>query len=258
MQHLRVAVLQQDIIWENEYENLAKIEFLVEALGQDVDLVVLPEMFHCGFTMRPESVAQRLGGSVVKWMHKMANALGAHIMGSVVERFDSSYVNRLYVIGPGGVEFTYDKRHLFRMGGENKAYTAGCKRLVVTINGWRICPLICYDLRFPVWSRNQSDYDVLVYVANWPSTRRDVWCTLLKARAIENQSYVIGANRVGNDGANTYAGDSMVIDAKGNEIAGAREFEEKFIMSELNYEELFQFREKFPAWKDRDNFTIHL
>ncbi|MCU4175541.1 amidohydrolase [Marinilabiliaceae bacterium N1Y90] len=255
---LKTAVVQQDIIWENATENLGRLEKIIGDFKQDLDLLVLPEMFHCGFTMQPTNVVQKPGGAVVSWMHKMAKILNACVMGSIVEQVEQQFVNRLYVIDPNGEESIYDKRHLFRMGGENKAYKSGDERLIVNINGWRICPLICYDLRFPVWSRNRNDYDVLIYVANWPSTRRDVWRSLLKARALENQSYVIGANRVGEDGSNNYAGDSMMIDAKGKVLVEASEFVEEVIYSELSYNDLHQFREKFPVWMDSDDFEIKI
>jgi len=254
--NLNIAFLQQDIIWEDTAANLAKLDVLLNNLKQGTDLVILPEMFHAGFTMEPEKIAESENGRVVKWMKEKASLMGAPVMGSVIIGENGSFYNRLFVVYHDGNYVTYDKRHLFSIGGENDNYRPGNKRVVVELKGWRILPLICYDLRFPVWSRNRNDYDLLVYVANWPASRRYVWKTLLKARALENQCYVIGVNRVGSDKETEYTGDSMVIDFKGKVMAEAAENEEQLLYAGLSLDKLNAFREKFPAWKDADDFEI--
>lgn len=257
MRDLEVVIVQHDIIWENTQENLLLIEKQLLAMSKQVDLVVLPEMFHCGFTMNPENVSEPAGGGeVVMWMKSLAARLHCSIIGSVVEKYNSSFVNRLYVVNDQNVSY-YDKRHLFRMGGEHEHYKQGTKRTVVNVKGWRICPLICYDLRFPVWSRNMDDYDVLIYIANWPASRSEVWNILLKARAIENQSYVIGVNRVGEDMISKYDGGSQVIDAKGRNMV-MLDNKEQIEYASLSYEAIDSFRLKFPVWKDRDEFEFKI
>lgn len=256
MNLLHTAIIQQDIVWEHAEENLKRLDVLLSDLKSSTELLVLPEMFHSGFTMSPEKVSQSEGGVVLKWMRDRAIDLKVYLMGSVVYKSNSVFYNRLYVFEPNGDSSYYDKRHLFSIGGEGEHYVAGSKRLIVNINGWRICPLICYDLRFPVWSRNCNDYDVLVYVANWPMSRRDVWSTLLKARAIENQCYVLGVNRVGEDRLNSYSGDSVVIDAKGKYITELEAGVEAIGYSTLNLSELIAFRNKFPVLMDGDRFDF--
>ena len=252
--NLSVAIVQCDIVWENTVSNLHIIGNLLKGIKKEVDLIVLPEMFHCGFSMNPSRNAQKNGGEVLVWMKQMATQLGVTVIGSVVVELDSSFVNRLYVVSSEKVQW-YDKRHLFTMGGEHKKYLPGNKRIVVDVKGWRICPLICYDLRFPVWSRNDSDYDVLIYVANWPAARRDVWNALLKARAIENQSFVVGVNRVGKDHSNNYVGDSQVINAKGQNLLHLNN-KVQIAYVALGQDELYSFRKKFPVLDDRDDFDI--
>lgn len=256
MSNLKVSIVQQDIIWENTEANLNKLDDLLNRIPKDIDVVVLPEMFHCGFTMRPESVAEVQNGIVWKWMAAKAAWMNVVLMGSVVVKTNTGYRNRMCMCKPNGTVFTYDKRHLFRMGGEHNHYKQGEKRVIFNIGETSIMPLICYDLRFPVWSRNKGDYDILVYVANWPDSRREVWQTLLKARAIENQCFVIGVNRVGRDHAHSYAGDSMVIDPKGQVILDFEPYQERVGWVELDLNALDEFRKKFPAWQDRDEFTI--
>jgi len=251
---LNVAIVQCDIVWENSEVNLKQIGHTLNNIKHVVDLIVLPEMFHCGFTMQPERSAQVDGGEVLSWMKRQAGKLNATIMGSVVTQVGKDYVNRLYVVSSNQVQW-YDKRHLFTMGQEHKYYKPGKERKVIEVKGWKICPLICYDLRFPVWSRNDCNYDALVYVANWPASRRDVWNTLLKARAIENQCFVLGVNRVGNDVANAYVGDSQVIDAKGIPLV-ALDDQAQIAYVTLDKNELENFRAKFPVLKDRDVFNV--
>lgn len=252
---LKVAGLQFDIAWERTQINLDYLSGKLKDLEAGVDVLILPEMFHCGFTMAPAKVAQVDGGEVLEWMKQTAAEYDMAIIGSVVVKTKDAFVNRLYVVNEGGVSW-YDKRHLFTMGGEHLHYQQGYSRLTVDIKGWRFCPLICYDLRFPVWSRNMgSDYDVLVYVANWPASRQAVWEALLPARAIENQSYVIGVNRVGHDDGLDYSGGSQVVDARGKVVVNNLD-EVGFFYINLSRKELSAFREKFPVLKDADNFEL--
>jgi len=257
MSKMKVSVIQQDIIWENASENLKKLDVLLQEVPADSELVILPEMFHCGFTMSPEKVAETEHGEVMKWMAEKAAWMNVTLMGSIVLKTNEGYRNRLCAFQPDGKVISYDKRHLFRMGGEHNHYIQGEERVSFKVGDMRVKPLICYDLRFPVWSRNTDDYEVLIYVANWPDARREVWQTLLKARALENQCYVIGVNRVGKDHANQYAGDSVVIDARGTTLLEFDPYQEGVGTVELDLGVLKDFREKFPVWQDRDDFTIH-
>ena len=233
-------------------------------LPDPTDLILLPEMFTTGFTMDAHAVAEPMNLTTFRWLKQMAAQTGAVVTGSYVVQDKGKYFNRLIWMQPDGQFDTYDKRHLFRMAGEDSIYTAGTKRIIKEWKGWRICPLICYDLRFPVWSRNTSgqsnefSYDLLLYVANWPAARRNAWNTLLQARAIENLSYVIGVNRTGTDGnGHPYTGDSAVIDFKGDVLC--RHSDTEIIHQQtLSLDELRAFREKFPANLDADAFTLFL
>lgn len=254
---LKIAVFQFDLIWEDVQSNLAKIDQMLERLPHGTDIVFLPEMFSTGFTMNAGKVAESMTGETMDWLKKRSSAYQRAICGSLVIQEDGKFFNRLVFVEPSGKVSCYDKRHLFTMAGEEGRYTRGENRLIVEFKGWRICPLICYDLRFPVWSRNQNNYDLLIYSANWPEPRALVWNTLLKARAIENQSVVVGINRVGLDGNKiSYSGQSQVIDAKGNSIALAKECNEEIISSEISYSELAGFRKKFPVLDDADRFSL--
>jgi predicted amidohydrolase len=213
-------------------------------------------MFSTGFATEPEGVAER-DGSSLQWMKAMAGQLDAAVAGSVAVEVEGTYHNRLYFVKPDGNVTAYDKRHLFRFGGEADMFSQGENRVVVEHKGYRILLQVCYDLRFPVWSRNRNDYDVIFYVANWPDSRRKVFDTLLKARAIENQSYVIGVNRVGDDGNGLhYDGGSCIIDFKGEYVGRCPDNEEFVLTEKLDIEALRQFREKFPAWSDADEFSV--
>nr|WP_319399475.1 amidohydrolase [uncultured Carboxylicivirga sp.] len=256
MNNLKVTLIQHDIAWENTDTNLLKLDKLFNEVEKDVDLVVLPEMFHSGFTMHPETVAEEMDGPVLKWMKAKAMEKQICLIGSVVFGEDSKYYNRLFIYYPDGNYLYYDKRHLFSMGGEGQHYQQGNKRLIFEYKGWKICPLVCYDLRFPVWSSNQNEYDLLIYVANWPTPRRKVWQILLQARAIENQSYVIGVNRVGKDVSAYYSGDSVVLDAKGNTLVECVPEEEEIKTIVINKDDLEVFRKKFPVLNDRDDFIL--
>ncbi len=252
-----IGLIQSDIVWEDVDTNLDALSGMLENLGSTADLILLPELFTTGFTMRSREFAEPMEGKTMAWMAGHAGRLNCPVAGSIIVTEGGRYYNRLIWMEPGGRYHLYDKRHLYRMSGENEHYSRGNGRLIVEAKGFRFRPLICYDLRFPVWSRNRQDYDVLVYIANWPEPRKDVWRTLLKARAIENQSYVMGLNRVGKDGMGiAYRGDSLVFDAKGNELVTLplnKPFSE---MVRLSREELLRFRERFPAWKDADSFCM--
>lgn len=256
---LKVALVQTDLHWENPTANLAMLEEKIAAMEESVDLIVFPEMFTTGFTMNPAAVAEPMNLTTFKWMRQIATQTGAVVTGSFVAKEGQKYFNRLLWMQPDGAYDYYDKRHLFRMAKEHECYTAGRKRIIQTLKGWHICPLICYDLRFPVWARNVGmEYDLLLYVANWPSVRSQVWNTLLQARAIENLSYVIGVNRVGEDAnAIPYSGDSALIDFKG-EVIFRKTNEEGIYIYTLQKEPLTIFRERFPAYLDADEFEIKL
>ena len=263
MQDLKITLIQSDIYWEDPEANLAAFEEKIWQIGQETDVIVLPEMFTTGFTMAAHKHAELMNMRTFKWMRQMADQTGALILGSYIVTVHERYYNRLLWMEPGGKYQTYDKRHLFRMANENKTYSPGESQLVGTWKGWRICPLICYDLRFPVWSRNKYDastkrlnYDLLVYVANWPVTRIEAWSTLLKARAIENLSYVVGVNRVGmDDNQIEYNGTSSIISPKGDVIFSSEGIETIKTL-EISANSLHAFRDKFPAYYDADEFSI--
>lgn len=253
---MKLALVQSALYWENAKENIAAFSAKIKSIPGKADLIVLPEMFSTGFTMNPENVAQTMDGETVSWMKKTAAERDSAICGSVVISENGHYFNRLLFVLPSGEIKHYDKRHLFTLAGEEKTYTQGKERLVVEYKGFRICPLICYDLRFPVFSRNTEAYDVLVYVANWPEPRIVAWDTLLKARAIENMSFAIGVNRVGKDNnGHNYIGHSQVLDCFGNPIVAPEENEGIFV-AELNKNALLEARQKFGFLNDRDSFTV--
>jgi predicted amidohydrolase len=259
MQDLKITILQSDLHWEDKEKNLAMFSQKISAIDEPTDLIVLPEMFTTGFSMKPEGLSETMNGTTVNWMKQKAQEKNCVITGSFICVEGSNHYNRLVWMNPDGTCSTYDKRHLFSMGAEDDHYTAGQKRLMVNLKGWNVCPLICYDLRFPVWSRNKKEeaYDLLIYVANWPERRIHPWKTLLLARAIENQAYVIGLNRIGNDGNEIYhSGDSAVINFKGEVISNSSSGKETTETITLNYAELAQFRQSFPAMQDADDFII--
>lgn len=255
---LRVALVQTALIWEDPPANHDALAAKLAPLAGEVDLVVLPEMFPTGFTMRPEGLAQPADGPSAHWLREQARVLDAAVTGSIATRDGDRAVNRLLFATPDGDVRHYDKRHLFRMGGEHEHYHAGRDGLIVEWRGFRIAPLVCYDLRFPVFSRRRRgyDYDLLIYVANWPSPRRDPWRALLVARAIENQAFVLGVNRVGRDGQDLdYAGDSLAIDPRGRILADAADGD-LVVRTTLSRDALTEFRERFPAHLDADRFTL--
>lgn len=254
MQNLKVTLIQQVITPNDPQHNLDHFSEVMGKISQ-TDLIVLPEVFTTGFCAGARNYAEAVNGRAFQWMHAQAQKHQAVVTGSLVVKEDDSYFNRLVWMRPDGSYEQYDKRHLFRMAGEHTRYAAGARRLVVELKGWRMLPLICYDLRFPVWSRNCGDYDAAIYVANWPSARSLHWNRLLQARAIENLSYVIGVNRVGMDEAGQhYTGDSTVYGPVGELIVTSQEPD--LIFAELNADHLQQYRTRFPAQLDMDKFEL--
>ena len=254
--NLRVTMIQADLAWQDPASNRRNLAAHFRGLAGHTDLIVLPEMFTTGFSMEARSLAETMAGATVGWLREEAAAVGCAITGSLIVEDGGQHYNRLVWATPDGGFAHYDKRHLFRMAREQEHYAAGNQRLVVGLRGWRVCPLVCYDLRFPVWSRNRDDYDLLLYVANWPARRSLAWKALLRARAIENLSYVVGVNRIGKDGNGaSYAGESAAIDFLGQAVAGDRggEFVETVV---LDRESLLAFRASFPAHLDADDFVL--
>jgi omega-amidase len=257
MDDLKITLVQSSLHWENIEKNLAMFSEKISGIAGETDLIVLPEMFSTGFSMQPERFAEPMAGSAVAWMKEQAKQKGCVITGSFMCREEGKYYNRLVWMQPDGTFSTYDKKHLFSMGDENNHYTAGSKKIIEELKGWKVCPLICYDLRFPVWSRNTEGYDLLIYVANWPERRAHPWKTLLPARAIENQCYVAGLNRTGKDGNGIeHSGDSAVIDFKGELISKIPADKECTETVSLDRRALEEFRKIFPAWKDADHFEL--
>lgn len=262
MQDLKILALQADLFWEDPKRNLAEFESRIARYFDSHNLIILPETFTTGFPVDPHKYAESFDGETVMWMRRISRQYNSVISGSVLINNGNSYSNTLVWMRPDESYDYYEKRHVFSMGGENEKISAGKKRLIVDLMGWKICPMICYDLRFPVWSKNAFDdyfeYDLAIYVANWPAVRSYPWKTLLLARAIENQSYIIGVNRVGQDGpGNRYSGDSMAIDPKGDILIKGREGVDEGLSFTLNYNELISFRKNFNVGPDWDKFTIH-
>lgn len=253
---MKVALIQSPIIWENPEANRVYFKEKINAIIDEVHLIVLPEMFTTGFTMLPSKVAESMQGKTVLWMQALAKAKNCAITGSVVIEENSSFYNRMLFVFPSGEVQHYDKRHLFTLAGEEKVYSRGTQKLIVDYLGWKICPFVCYDLRFPVYSRNVENYDLLIYAASWPKTRIKAWDTLLAARAIENMSYVIGVNRVGTDANGyEYIGHSQVLDCLGDYLMAPEESEGVFITT-LDQSYLMKVREKLNFLNDRDTFEI--
>jgi predicted amidohydrolase len=254
--HLRVTLVQAELAWQDPAANRHRLAAHFRGLVGHTDLVVLPEMFSTGFSMAAAELAEDMDGPTIDWMREEAAALGCVIAGSLIVRDGGRCYNRLVWARPDGSLEHYDKRHLFRLAGEQEHYAAGARRLVMALKGWRVCPMVCYDLRFPVWSRSRGDYDLLLYVANWPQRRALAWSTLLRARAIENQAYVVGVNRIGRDGnGTTYAGDSVALDFLGQPLSseGGGDRVETAV---LDLESLRAYRASFPAHLDADRFEL--
>lgn len=253
---MKISLIQTSLAWEDAKTNRANFETLINSITEPTDLIVLPEMFSTAFTMHPENVAETMDGETAQWIKGMAAAKGCAITGSVVIEEDGKYFNRMLFALPDGEIKTYDKRHLFSLAGEDKTYTAGADRLVIEYRGWKICPLVCYDLRFPVFSRNTEEFDLLLYVANWPAPRVLAWDTLLRARAIENMCHVVGVNRVGqDDNGHNYLGHSQVFDALGGTLVAPTETEGIFTIA-LDKESMLETRKRFPFLNDRDSFSL--
>lgn len=254
---LKITIIQADLVWQDKQANFRRFEQKIGQIETSTDLIVLPEMFTTGFSMTPAAFAEDMNGETVDWLTKQAETKQCAFMGSFIVKENGAFYNRLICMYPNGKYECYDKRHLFRMANEHHHYSPGNKRLVLDINGWRICTMICYDLRFPVWSRNRTDYDVLVYIANWPQSRSGQWKILAKARAIENQAFVVAVNRVGEDGNNIrYAGDSLVINPKGEAINHTPSQTESIETLSLLMDDLQKFRYTFPFYLDADKFEI--
>ena len=255
---MNISLIQTDIIWADKKANLQKTEEKIAILSGKTDLVVLPEMFSTGFCTDRIDLAETMQGLTVQTLIFWAQKYNLAITGSFIAEENGAIYNRAFFVFPNGRIETADKRHLFSLGGEDKIFTAGNEKLIVNYKGFNVCVLVCYDVRFPVWSRNvNNEYDLLVYVANFPHVRMDAWDALLKARAIENQSYVCGVNRVGEDGMNiAYSGHSVLLDFKGNEILNFFENEENIKSAEIKKNTLENFRNKYAFWKDADKFEI--
>lgn len=258
MEHLKVSLIQSDLVWHNAAANLDAFANKIAQVDEPTDLIILPEMFTTGFSMDAASLAEAMDGPSINWMRQQAAKMQAVIMGSIIINDNGQYFNRLIWMRPDGTYEKYDKRHLFAMAEEHKYYTSGKQVLIVNYKGWNICPMICYDLRFPVWSRNiDLKYDVLIYIASWPNKRAYHWNALLQARAIENQSYVIGVNRVGTDGnGHEYNGDSCIIDSGWDQTIFHCEKEDCVHTATLSKGHLEKVREKLPFSKDADDFKV--
>lgn len=259
MTQLRVSIVQTNIVWEDKQENLRLLRDKLSTLRGTTEIAVLPEMFSTGFSMNSRELAEPVSGRTLQTLRGWAKEFELALTGSFICCENDHYYNRAFFLTPGGEEYYYDKRHLFRMGQEAEHFSAGDKKLIIPYLGWNICLLVCYDLRFPVWSRNiRNEYDVLIYVANWPQVRRLAWDTLLCARAIENLCYVCGVNRTGTDGNNlTYNGGSIIYSAKGEKLVAVPDDQEGMATASLDHAALQLFREKFPVWKDADEFTLY-
>jgi predicted amidohydrolase len=257
MQDLKIALIQANLVWQNAEQNRNNFSEKINQISEHVDLIVLPEMFSTGFSLQPTSLAETMQGETVQWMQKTAYEKQCAIGGSVIISEENKYYNRFLFVHPSGKIEHYNKRHLFTLAGEEKVYTQGNEKLIVDLKGWKICPFICYDLRFPVWARNVENYDVLLYVANWPKPRVAAWDTLLKARSIENMCYTIGVNRIGEDENNlAYVGHSAAYDCLGEQIAETVSGKEDIAVVTLNKEHLNKVRTTLNFLNDKDSFEI--
>jgi len=257
MENLKITVFQGYLFWENVDKNLQNITLRLSGIREKTDLIILPEMFNTGFTMEAETLAEPMNGKTMQWMQATAHKYDCVVTGSLIISESGKFYNRLIWMRADGSYECYDKRHLFGLGKEDRTYTAGTKRLIVELKGWKICPIICYDLRFPVWLRNKdAAYDLMLVVANWPEKRSLHWRTLIPARAVENQCYIIAVNRVGHDGNEVYhSGDSTCIDPNGNVVYYKRDEEDVYTFT-INAEELIKIRRQLPFLADADDFEI--
>ncbi|NQU32139.1 MAG: amidohydrolase [Bacteroidetes bacterium] len=263
MQNLKILALQANLSWENPKKNRLEFEKRIELEFDSHNLIILPETFTTGFPVDPQQFSETIKGPTVRWMRNISAKYNAVITGTVLIQTKNNYTNTLIWMQPDGNYQTYRKRHVFSMGGEHERITAGNEKLIVELMGWKICPMICYDLRFPVWSKNTYnenntfEYDLAIYVANWPAVRSYPWKTLLRARAIENQAYIIGVNRVGTDGqGNRYSGDSAVINPKGMLLKQGGPDKDEALSATLSLDDLINFRKQFNVGADWDSFTI--
>jgi predicted amidohydrolase len=254
---LTVAIVQTNLIWENPLENRRLLNDKINTITTNIDLIILPEMFTSGFTMNASEVAETMSGDTINWLKEKAKEKQVAIIGSLVISENNNYYNRLVCIESTGEITHYNKRHTFTLAGENKVYTAGNDKVIFNYKGWKICPLVCYDLRFPVWARNVENYDLLLYVANWPKIRVSAWDALLKARAIENMTYCIGVNRVGLDGNNyEYTGHSAAYDVLGHRLDTIPPEKEAIEIVTLEKEHIKKYREKLNFLNDKDDFNL--
>ncbi len=253
--NITISLIQSHVYWQDKDKNLQYFQQKFQTINSDI--IVLPEMFNTGFNIYPQKLAEKNNGQTVNWMKKQAKLTNSAIAGSIIIEENNKFYNRLFFVKPDGQLAYYDKRHTFTMAQENKHFARGNKNIIINYLGWKIKPLICYDLRFPVWARNKENYDILLYVANWPHSRIKQWESLVIARAIENQAFTLAVNRIGYDGNNFYySGDSLVVSPKGEIIAQAPLDKEAIVNVELNYDQLQQMREKFPVLRDMDKFSI--
>ncbi len=256
---LRLCLVQSDLLWGDVHANLNEFAEKFAGLEGKCDLIVLPEMFTSGFMMSDKVRIATYAAETRTWMLNQAKQLNSYLMGSFIVEENGAFYNRMFTASPRGDVSIYDKRHLFRMGNEHEHFSAGKEKGIIEIGAWRIRPIVCYDLRFPVWNRNQQDYDLLVCVANWPEARRDVWNTMLKSRALDNQAFVAGVNRVGKDGMSlSYSGDSSLFDARGRLLNKCEDYKNELQITEISLGELQHFRTKFPVYLDADDFEIKL
>ncbi len=257
-QQLKISLIQADLVWEDSKVNRNNFDDKMERISEDTDIIILPEMFTTGFTMNAEGVAETMQGLTVNWMLRKAKEKEALLMGSLIIGEQNNFYNRFIIAFPSGELKYYNKRHLFTMANEDKVFTAGIEKITFMYKSFKICPLICYDLRFPVWSRNTNNFDVLIYIANWPNTRINAWDTLLKARAIENLCYVVGLNRVGVDKNKLlYNGHSAVIDALGETILKIEERLEGIESIIIFKKHIQETRNRLRFLNDKDNFKIN-
>ncbi len=255
--NLRITLAQVDLAWENPEQNRMNLEVQIRQLIGQSDLVILPETFTTGFSMRAGELSEPMDGPTISWLLNLSETTGLALGGSLIIKDNDLFYNRFVFVTPAGEIYHYDKRHLFLIGGESNSFSAGDQRLIIRFLGWRIALYICYDIRFPVWCRNVNDTDLMIFTANWPASRNEVWKTLLKARAIENQVFVAGVNRIGKDGNNiSYIGESQIINSRGEVLSEPDITGNRLLTCEISRKELNEFREKFPVSRDADQFLI--
>jgi omega-amidase len=255
--YLKITILQSDIIWQDNNQNLHQFSEKIKKIESETDIIILPEMFTTGFSMEPQKNAEKMNGKTIQWMQNISKQKNCAIAGSVIIQEEDKYYNRFLFVHPSGKINQYNKRHLFTLAGEDKIYTSGSEKVIIDFKGWKICPLICYDLRFPVWARNIENYDILLYVANWPKPRISAWDALLKARSIENMCYTIGVNRVGEDANKLeYNGHSAIYNCLGEQIGMTEENKEITLSVTLDKDHISETRNRLPFLNDKDSFKI--